>query len=122
MSAITANGAEFTANGFSGARTRLRLTRRGRVVFTALGALPLVIWAAFSVLGAGAAAADDAFGQTGTSFEYVTVGAGDTLWEIAEAADPGADPRVVIDDIVRLNGLDSSVVEPGQRLALPAVR
>ncbi|MFC3272811.1 LysM peptidoglycan-binding domain-containing protein [Agromyces mediolanus] len=120
MSAVMANGAEFTANDFAGARTRLRLTRRGRVVFTTLGALPLVIWAALSVLGAGVAAADDAVGGPGASFDYVTVGAGDTLWEIAEATDPGADPRVVIDDIIRLNGLDSSVVEPGQRLALPA--
>ncbi|MFK4730056.1 LysM peptidoglycan-binding domain-containing protein [Agromyces mediolanus] len=120
MSAVTATSAGFATNRFEVPRTRLRLTTRGRAVFTVLGALPLVLWAALSVLGAGAAAADDAIGQPGASFDYVTVGAGDTLWEIAEAADPGADPRVVIDDIIRLNGLDSSVVEPGQRLALPA--
>jgi len=98
-------------------RTRLRLTRRGRVVFTGLAALPLVIWAFVVVLGAGAAAAD--VDSAGAVFEYVTVGQGDSLWAIAESIDPSGDVREVIDEIIRLNGLDDAVVEPGQRLALP---
>ena len=98
-------------------RTRLRLTRRGRVVFTALAALPLVIWVLVLVLGSGAAAAD--VDSAGATFEYVTVGQGDSLWAIAEAIDPSGDVREVIAEIVRLNGLDDAVVEPGQRLALP---
>lgn len=101
------------------ARTRLRLTRRGRVVFTGLASVPLVVWAFVAVLGAGAAAADIDAG--GTTFDYVTVGQGDSLWAIAESVDPGADVREVIDEIMRLNGLDDAVVEPGQRLALPVV-
>jgi hypothetical protein len=101
-------------------RTRLRLTRRGRVVFTALAALPLVIWALVLVLGSGAAAAD--VDSTGATFEYITVGQGDSLWGIAEAIDPSGDVREVISEIVRLNGLDDAVVEPGQRLALPLAR
>lgn len=121
MSAVTAAGPAM--GGFGGGvttpRTRLRLTRRGRVVFTTLAALPLVLWAALAVLGAGTAAAGPAE-LAGTSFEYLTVGSGDTLWEIAVGVDPDADPRVVIDEIIRLNGLDTSVVEPGQRIALPA--
>ncbi len=119
MSAVTVTGAG--VGGFEAPRTRLRLTRRGRVVFTALAAMPLVIWAAVVVLGSAAAAAGDGLATPGEVFEYVTVGAGDTLWEIAESIAPGDDPRLVVDDIVRLNGLDSSAVEPGQRLALPAV-
>ena len=98
-------------------RTRLRLTRRGRVVFTGLAALPLVIWAFVLVLGSGAAAAD--VDSAGATFEYVTVGEGDSLWAIAETLDPNGDVREVIAEIVRLNGLDDAVVEPGQRLALP---
>ena len=100
--------------------TRLRLTRRGRVVFTALAALPLVAWALVAVLGSGSAAAD--FGSQGpTSFEYVTIGQGDSLWALAESIAPDGDPRVLVDEIIRLNGLDDAVVEPGQRLALPVV-
>ncbi|AWB95222.1 hypothetical protein DCE93_05750 [Agromyces badenianii] len=100
-------------------RTRLRLTRRGRIVFTGLAAVPLVIWAFVVVLGAGTAAAD--IESSGVSFEYTTVGEGDSLWAIAESIDPNADARDVIDEIMRLNGLDDAVVEPGQRLALPVV-
>ena len=101
-------------------RTRLRLTRRGRVVFTTLAAAPLVAWALAMVLGSGGAAAET--GSLGsTAFQYVTVGAGESLWAIAESIAPNDDPRVVIDEIIRLNGLDDALVEPGQRLALPAV-
>jgi len=100
-------------------RARLRLTRRGRVVFTTLASIPLVLWALVSVLSAGGAAADAEGAAVGTGLAYVTVDAGASLWEIAVAVDPSADPRVVIDEIVRLNGLDDVVIEPGQRLAVP---
>lgn len=103
-------------------RTRLRLTRRGRVVFTGLASVPLIVWAFIAVLGSGVAAADiDSAGSSfeDASFEYVTVGQGDSLWAIAESVDPDADVREVIDEIMRLNALDDAVVEPGQRLALP---
>ncbi len=98
---------------------RLRLTRRGRVVFTSLAAIPLVLWALVAVLSAGGAAADAEGAGVGAGLAYVTVDAGASLWEIAVAVDPSADPRVVIDEIVRLNGLDDAVIEPGQRLAVP---
>ena len=98
---------------------RLRLTRRGRVVFTTLASIPLVLWAIISVLSAGGAAADADGAAVGAGLSYITVDAGASLWEIAVAVDPSADPRVVIEDIVRLNGLDDAVIEPGQRLAVP---
>jgi hypothetical protein len=101
--------------------TRLRLTRRGRIVFTALASLPLVVWALVVVLGSGGAAADGGSSAPASSFEYVTIGQGDSLWAIAESLAPDGDPRVLIDEIIRLNGLDDAVVEPGQRLALPVV-
>lgn len=98
--------------------SRLRLTRRGRIVFTALASGPVILWAVIAVLGSGVAAAD--IGSTAASFEYVTVGHGDSLWAIAESIAPDDDPRVVIDEIMRLNGLADMMLEPGQRLALPA--
>ena len=103
------------------ARTRLRLTRRGRVVFTSLAAFPLIVWAFVMVLGAGDAAAQSGAASSAVSFEYVTVDRGDSLWGIAESIAPNADPRVIIDEIIRLNGLDGATVEPGQRLALPVL-
>jgi LysM repeat protein len=101
--------------------TRLRLTRRGRIVLTTLGALPLVAWAAITVLGSGGAAADAGAELGERTFQYVTVHQGDSLWAIAESIAPHGDPREVIDEIIRLNGLDDAMVEPGQRLALPVV-
>ena len=103
------------------APTRLRLTRRGRIVFTTLGAVPLVAWAVITVLGSGGAAADAGAELGARTFEYVTVHQGDSLWAIAESIAPHGDPREVIDEIIRLNGLDDAMVEPGQRLALPVV-
>jgi hypothetical protein len=103
------------------APTRLRLTRRGRIVFTTLGAVPLVAWALITVLGSGGAAADAGAELSARTFEYVTVHQGDSLWAIAESIAPHDDPREVIDEIIRLNGLDDAMVEPGQRLALPVV-
>ncbi|MGI8721775.1 MAG: LysM peptidoglycan-binding domain-containing protein [Geodermatophilaceae bacterium] len=49
----------------------------------------------------------------------VIVGAGDTLWSLAERVDPAADPRDVIAAIMRLNSLDSSVLQAGQVLLVP---
>lgn len=101
-------------------RTRLRLTPRGRFVFTTLAALPLVVWAFALVLGAGGAAADVAGAGAGAALEYVTVEVGGSLWEIAESVAPTADPRDTIAEILRLNGLDEATIVPGQRLAVPA--
>lgn len=100
--------------------THLRLTRRGRIVFTVLAAIPLVVWALIVVLGSGGAAADVS-STAPSSFEYVTIGQGDSLWAIAESLAPEGDPRELVDEIIRLNGLADAVVEPGQRLALPVV-
>jgi len=102
----------------SSGRTHLRLTRRGRVVLTLLAAIPLVIGAlVFALNGGGAAASGE---KTHVQFQYVTVESGQSLWTIAEKVAPSADPRDVIADIVSLNQLDSGVVSPGQRLAIPS--
>ncbi|GAA4376816.1 LysM peptidoglycan-binding domain-containing protein [Agromyces bauzanensis] len=113
--------ADVAASSPTPAPTRLRLTRRGRIVFTALGSLPFVVWAVVTILGSGGAAADIGALVGARTFEYVTVHQGDSLWAIAESIAPQGDPRVVIDEIMRLNGLDEATLEPGQRLALPVV-
>lgn len=100
------------------ARVRLRLTRRGRVVFTLLAALPIVIGAFVFALNGGGAVASGERGST--SFQHVTVQTGESLWSIAERVAPRADPRDVIADLVNLNSLESAVVSPGQELAIPA--
>ena len=121
--------------------TRLRLTRRGRVVLTTLAAVPLVLAAvAFAVNGGAAGASDSASGvdlmsyTTDSGFiatlaysptdvgsaRFITVAPGQTLWDLAEEISPSADPRDVVADIKRLNALSVETLQPGQRLEIPA--
>jgi hypothetical protein len=95
----------------------LRITKRGRAVVTLLAAIPLVAGALVFAVNGGMATAT----QTGSSatFEHVTVASGQSLWQLAAALAPSADPREVVSDIVHLNQLDGADVQPGQRLALP---
>jgi LysM repeat protein len=48
------------------------------------------------------------------------VRSGDTLWAIAGSLEVGGDIRGVVAEIRALNGLDDSVIVPGQWLELPA--
>jgi hypothetical protein len=96
---------------------RLHLTKRGRVVLTTLAALPLVIAAFFLATNGGGATATDRVSTV--AFEHVTVHAGQSLWQIAGEIAPSADPRDVVADIVNLNQLTGSEVQPGQQLAVP---
>ena len=100
-----------------GGTTHLRLTRRGRVVLTSLVAIPLVIAALFLVINGGGAIATSH--ASSTSFGYVTVEAGQSLWQLAGEIAPTADRRDVVADIVHLNQLESTNVQPGQKLAIP---
>lgn len=74
----------------------------------------LSLVAAAVVLGAVLAAS----GGT-TAVSYVTVQTGDTLWSLARQADPAADPRLVVGQIRRLNGLEGDVVAAGAVLQVP---
>ncbi|MEN2737859.1 LysM peptidoglycan-binding domain-containing protein [Microbacterium sp. X-17] len=100
--------------------TRLRLTARGRRVLAALVAAPLAIALGFAILAGGNALASRDGGAPAGSFATVTVGAGQSLWSIAEEVAPQADPRDVVDAIVRLNALGGTQVAPGQQLSIPA--
>jgi hypothetical protein len=96
----------------------LRLTRRGRLAITTLAAFPLIVGAAiFAINGGGAAASADG---AANHFRYQVVQSGDSLWSIAERVAPNSDPRDVVARMVALNQLPSSMVTPGQRVAIPA--
>jgi hypothetical protein len=99
------------------ATPRLRLTKRGRAVLTTLVALPLVVAALAFGLNSGMATATST--SSSTAFHYVTVEAGQSLWQLALEIAPSADPREVISDVVQLNQLSSADVQVGQRLAIP---
>ncbi|PJJ61328.1 LysM peptidoglycan-binding domain-containing protein [Compostimonas suwonensis] len=98
--------------------TRLHITRRGRALLATIVAIPLVILALVIGLNGGGATAS--LTGASASFDYVTVSAGQSLWELSEDLAPAADPRDVIAEIMSLNQLATSDVEPGQRLAVPA--
>ena len=98
----------------------LRLTRRGRVVLTGLAAIPVAAAALVLALNGGlASAAGPTDSSAIVTFDYVTIQAGESLWQVAQSIAPTADPRDVIAEIVSLNRLSIDAVEPGQRLALP---
>ncbi|MFZ0165173.1 MAG: LysM peptidoglycan-binding domain-containing protein, partial [Trebonia sp.] len=106
----------------------VRLTRRGRLVVTVMAVL---LVAAGSVALAGAA---QAIGHSGAQARPGTAGAagaaraaitkvevrpGQSLWTLAEAYDPNADTRQVIQEILQLNSMSTDQVQPGQVLWMP---
>ncbi|UFU05145.1 LysM peptidoglycan-binding domain-containing protein [Ruania halotolerans] len=93
----------------------LRLTARGRVVLSVLALLAAVLVG--SLVGITFPANEAPPAEVGV----VTVAAGESLWVIAsEVAEPGQDVRVVIDQIMALNGLSGATVHAGQQLTVPA--
>jgi len=104
-------------------RSTVRLTRRGRVVVAILLAAASLLLAALAwmAIAARAQAADSGTppGAVYRNLTSVVVHPGQTLWSIASQAEPSADPRVVMQEIIDLNALQGSSVEPGQRLWVP---
>ncbi|WP_300343949.1 LysM peptidoglycan-binding domain-containing protein [Nesterenkonia sp.] len=102
----------------------LRLTRRGRLLLVGLPVMMLAI----ALLAGALFAATSAFnsvqattaGQPGVEAVEVTVSPGDTLWTIASDAPAAGDIHQVMGQIVELNDLDSSQLQPGQVLHVPA--
>lgn len=96
----------------------VRLTRRGRIVIVCAAGVAFlaVLW-----LGArhGARATAEHRRPAGPR-QSVTVGPHDTLWGIAVRTRPGTDPRVTVQRIIDLNGLSGAIVQPGEKLYVPA--
>lgn len=101
----------------------VRLTRRGRIVAGALVVITALVAASLIWLLAGgqAVAADHVQSGHVTSqvLRKVVVRPGQTLWGIAVAADPTADPRAVIQQIVEENELTGTTIQAGQVLWVP---
>jgi hypothetical protein len=97
----------------------LRLTRRGRVVVAAAAALLVSL---LSLLATGAAQATSHSVPSRVADRNLTevvVHPGQSLWSVAQSADPNADPQQVIQQIIELNGLTSDAILAGQRLWVP---
>ena len=108
------SGAVVTAPGRAG----LRPTRRGRIVLAVLAVLAVC---GLFVAGASAAQASGpaaAHGAPGTA-EQVIVQPGDSLWSIAQSADPNADARAIVQEILQANRLKTVNLTAGQRLWVP---
>jgi hypothetical protein len=100
----------------------VRLTRRGRVVLAGLaitvGAVALCLLSLAAASGAQAASHGAArAGYRG--MRQVVVDPGQTLWSIASAAEPAADPRAVIQQIIEANSLAGGTIQAGQVLWVP---
>ena len=97
---------------------RIRLTRRGRIV---VAALAVVAACGLFVAGASAAQASSraaAHAATGSG-QRIIVQPGSTLWSIAENADPHADARTVVQEMLQANRLKTADITAGQRLWVP---
>jgi hypothetical protein len=99
------------------ATTRMRLTTRGRRVVVALIVIPIIIAAFIAALNGGQAGAADV--TVADTSVYITVGSGESLWQIAQRIAPKADPRDVVDAITSYNHLDGEL-QAGERIAIPA--
>jgi hypothetical protein len=121
MSGITITR-EFPASIPAAVPGRLRLTRRGRIVFFGIPAMLLLaaLLTFVGFLNSPAKAADEATPLAVTPTVTVTVQSGQSLWGIAGAAAPERDPRDVIVEIIQLNNLEGGRIVPGQRLFVPA--
>lgn len=103
--------------------SKMRLTSRGKRVLVGIVAAPLLA----GVIGVSMLMNAEGLGSTANahnaevavSFETITVAHGESLWDVAVAIAPNADPRDVIVDLKRFNALTSSTVVPGQLLSLP---
>jgi hypothetical protein len=104
-------------------RGGIRLTRRGRVVVATLLTMAALLVMALVWLMAAASAQATGSGPPPSSvyrnLTSVVVHPGQTLWSIASQAQPSADPRIVMQEIVDLNALHGTSLMPGQRLWVP---
>ena len=121
--AVRAGVARSPEAGVRPVRTQVRLTRRGRIVVAGLITASMVLMAALAWL-AGTARADAAGSGVPSSAVYhslrsVVVLPGQSLWSIATQYEPGSDPRNVIQEIIDLNALSGTSVQPGEHLWLP---
>lgn len=123
LAGVVVGSPRVTARPASGAPvTGLRLTRRGRIVVAALVLVGATVAALLITLLASGGAQATNHGAARGGFEgmhQVVVQPGQTLWSIAAAAEPSADPRTVIQEIMTANTLAGPGISAGQLLWVP---
>jgi LysM repeat protein len=95
---------------------QIRLTRRGRLALVGVALLCML----FGLLIGNVVSFSAGVAPAPTSTHSVVVLPGQTLWAIATQAAPKADPRATVQQIIVLNHLASTALQPGQTLALPS--
>jgi Tfp pilus assembly protein FimV len=98
-------------------RSSVRLTRRGRLVVVVAA---LLVAFAIGVFATAAGSVATQHPGTAEPTKIVQVGSGDTLWDIASQLADNGDVRSMMTEIEQLNALDSSDLQVGQRLVVPA--
>jgi nucleoid-associated protein YgaU len=88
------------------------------VLLVAAGSVALA-GAAQAIGHSGAQARPGTAGTAGAAIAKVEVRPGQSLWTLAEAYDPNADTRQVIQEILQLNSMSTDQVQPGQVLWMP---
>ena len=109
---VRGRGASPSRASAGSASSSLRLTHRGRMVVLAL---LLAVCGVVAVWLAPAGRAADPVPPPVTA----VVQPGDTLWSFVERNIPSNDAFGAINDVRRLNRLESYTIQPGQRLLLP---
>ena len=97
----------------------LRLTRRGRVVAATAAALLVTVVSLFLAGVAQATNNGPSSPAARQNLVQVVVHPGQSLWSVAESADPDQDPRAVIQQIIDLNSLNGDTVFAGEQLWVP---
>ncbi len=106
-------------NGARVAPGPARLTARGRAVVAGLAAAVAVFVCSLLAAGGAAAASHGSPGAGYGGMHQVVVKPGQTLWSIASATEPAADPQSVIQQIVTANSLPGATIHAGQVLWVP---
>ena len=94
----------------------LRLTRRGRLAMFLSTLLMLSVLGV--ILGSTTVATDEPGAPVPAAM--VVVEPGQTLWDLAAKANPNGDIRTTVDDIMRLNSIESAGgLQAGDTIAVP---
>jgi hypothetical protein len=94
----------------------LRLTRRGRLAMFVSTVLMLGVLGV--ILGSTTVATDEPGAPVPATM--VVVEPGQTLWDLAAKANPNGDIRTTVDDIMRLNSIESAGdMQAGDTIAVP---
>ena len=99
-----------------GREPKLRLTRRGRL--TMFLSTVLMLGVLGIVLGSTTVATDEPGSPVPATM--VVVEPGQTVWDLAAKANPNGDIRTTVDDIMRLNSIESAGgLQAGDTIAVP---